>query len=168
MEGRVVAGWRVVRHIATGGFGSIYEVVREGDGRIGALKILHAHFLKSAEMVTRLVREAEIIGRLQHPHIVELLGAGLDHAGRPYLVMELIDGPDLAQVLRKQQRLAPVAQSFVGRGVNLYHHAVGPRGHRGARHRRNPVAAPRRVARIDEDRLVAQLAGGRDDRQVER
>jgi hypothetical protein len=106
-RGREVGQWSIVRHLATGGFGTLYEVVHSGSGARGALKLLHAHLLASPEMVARLVREAQVIARLRHPNVVELLEAGVDTSGQPFLVMEYLEGRDLAAVLADRGRVAP-------------------------------------------------------------
>ncbi len=105
--GELVDDWQIVHAIARGGFGSVYEAVHRGSGQRAALKLLHAHLLASPEMVARLVREAEVIARLRHPNVVELVAAGLATDGRPYLCMELLTGEDLAALLARRGRLAP-------------------------------------------------------------
>ena len=105
--GATVGDWRIVRQIAAGGFGVVYEVVHVGHGTRGALKALHGHLLTSPEMVARLVREAQVIAQLRHPNIVELLAADTDLAGQPYLVMEYLEGEDLGNALAVRGRLAP-------------------------------------------------------------
>jgi serine/threonine protein kinase len=98
-----VAGWTVVRTIARGGFGSVFEVSHP-DGRRAALKRLNGDLLSSPDAIARFRREADVIARLRHPSIVDLIDAGVDD-GRPYLVMELVEGPDLAAMIKAQGRL---------------------------------------------------------------
>ena len=105
--GATVADWEVVRPIATGGFGSVYQAVHRGHGAVGALKILHPHLISSSEMAARMMREAEIIAQLHHPNVVSLLEAGVSDSGAPYLVMELLDGTDLDSVIAARGRFAP-------------------------------------------------------------
>jgi serine/threonine-protein kinase len=105
--GSVVGDWCVVRHLATGGFGTVYEVVHRGGGPRGALKVLHSHLLASPEIVARLVREAQVIARLRHRNVVELLDAAVDAEGHPYLVMEYLEGRDLAALLDETGRVTP-------------------------------------------------------------
>lgn len=99
--GEQVDDWVIVRVLAGGGFGTVYEARhRAGDQRV-ALKLLHAHLVGSQEIVARFHREAAVIGQLRHPNIVELVAAGVTGDGRPYLCMELLDGEDLASVIRR-------------------------------------------------------------------
>lgn len=101
LPGETVADWLVVRSLARGGFGTVYEVRHRTSGQRAALKLLHAHLVKSAEMVARFDREAQVIGRLRHPSIVELVAVGLSEDGRPYLCMELLDGEDLFAIVNR-------------------------------------------------------------------
>jgi len=106
--GATVAQWQVVRAIASGGFGSVYEARHVARGTAGALKVLHPHLVGSPEIAARLVREAEIIAQLRHRNVVRLLDAGVSDGGAPYLVMELVRGTDLDAVLRERGRFAPL------------------------------------------------------------
>lgn len=126
--GDEVEGWRIERHLATGGFGSLYQVVHAKSDARGALKLLHAHLLASPEMVARLVREAQVIGEVRHRSVVELLAAGVDTGGRPYLVMELLDGEDLSAVLARRGRLAPAQALVIVEQVALALQAAHERG----------------------------------------
>ena len=99
--GETVDDWIVVRALGGGGFGTVYEARHRTTDQRTALKLLHAHLVGSPEMVARFHREATVIGRLHHPSIVELVAVGVSGDGRPYLCMELIDGEDLASVVRR-------------------------------------------------------------------
>jgi serine/threonine protein kinase len=103
----MVGSWRVLRHVATGGFGTVYEVEHATGGGRGALKLLHPHLIASPEMVARLVREAQVIAQARHRHVVELLDAGTDADGQPFLVMEYLEGCDVNAYLAARGRLAP-------------------------------------------------------------
>ncbi|HET7503123.1 MAG TPA: serine/threonine-protein kinase [Kofleriaceae bacterium] len=99
--GERVGDWSCVRLLAGGGFGTVYEVRHHASGQRAALKLLHAHLVPSPAIVARFHREAQVIGRLRHPSVVELIAAGLSDDGRPYLCMELLDGEDLAARVRR-------------------------------------------------------------------
>ncbi|HEU4728251.1 MAG TPA: serine/threonine-protein kinase [Kofleriaceae bacterium] len=100
--GERVGDWSCVRMLAGGGFGTVYEARHHATGQRAALKLLHAHLVPSPAIVARFHREAQVIGRLRHPSVVELIAAGLHDDGRPYLCMELLDGEDLAAVIRRR------------------------------------------------------------------
>jgi eukaryotic-like serine/threonine-protein kinase len=109
LVGGQVGAWRIERFLAAGGFGVVYDV-RHATGDVrGALKMLHGHLVDSPSLAARLVREAEVISRLRHPAIVELLDAGISEDGRPFLVMERLEGGDLASSLVAHGRRAPEA-----------------------------------------------------------
>jgi eukaryotic-like serine/threonine-protein kinase len=99
--GERVDDWIVVRVLGGGGFGTVYEARHATTDQRTALKLLHAHLVGSPEMVARFHREATVIGRLRHPSIVELVAVGVSGDARPYLCMELLDGDDLASVIRR-------------------------------------------------------------------
>lgn len=98
-----IGAWRLVRPLATGGFGAVMEVVREADGVRGALKRMQGAHAASPTAVARFVREAAVLRDLQHANIVRLLDAGVDE--QPYLVMELLDGETLEHRLARTGRL---------------------------------------------------------------
>jgi len=85
--------YRLERRIARGGMGSIYAARRD-DGRYRqqvAVKVLRRG-LDTEDVVRRFVAERRILAGLDHPNIARLLDAGETPDGRPYLVMELVDG----------------------------------------------------------------------------
>lgn len=105
LVGETLSGWRVVRHIAEGGMGHVYEA--EGPkGERAAIKVLHTHLLTKPEVSFRFRREGEILESIQSPHVPKLMGRGKDKRGRPYMVMELLDGRELNRVLEEAHRLS--------------------------------------------------------------
>ena len=105
--GDVIDEWAIARRLAGGGFGSVYEVHHRTSRQRAALKLLHAHLVTSVEMRARFEREIEVIRRLSHPNIVQLVASGADADGRPYLCMELLDGEELGRVIQHHGHLAP-------------------------------------------------------------
>jgi tetratricopeptide (TPR) repeat protein len=88
-----VGPYRVVREIGRGGMGAVYLAER-ADGQFErqvAVKLIKRG-MDSAEVVGRFVQERRILGRLQHPRIARLLDGGVAEDGRPYLVMEYVEG----------------------------------------------------------------------------
>ncbi|MBX3146253.1 MAG: serine/threonine protein kinase [Gemmatimonadales bacterium] len=91
-----IEGYRIVRLIGSGGMGLVYEAVHEGDGfqhRV-ALKLIR-HGMDSDRALRRFRQERQILARLQHPNIATLLDGGITGDGRPYLVIEYVDGTPL-------------------------------------------------------------------------
>ena len=88
-----VGVWRVLHEIGRGGMGTVYLAERD-DGEFqqkGALKLVHAS-LAPEEIAQRLRRERRILASLTHANIARLLDGGQTRDGRPYLVMEYVDG----------------------------------------------------------------------------
>ena len=96
--GQTVGPYTLLSPIGEGGMGSVW-LAQRNDGRFerqAAVKFLRAalHGRNGAE---RFKREGSILGRLAHPHIAQLLDAGVSPAGQPYLVLELVDGPNIVE-----------------------------------------------------------------------
>ncbi len=79
-----------------------------------AVKVIHEHLADDNDTRERFRREAHHAAALVHPHIVTVYDQGIDAlpngasgTPRPYMVMELIDGPSLREVLQRQGRLTP-------------------------------------------------------------
>ncbi len=91
--GQRVGAWRVVREIGHGGMGTVYLVERVGGDfeQKGALKLVRST-LASGAIVRRLQRERRILASLTHANIARLLDGGQLEDGRPFLVMEYVDG----------------------------------------------------------------------------
>lgn len=86
--------YRVLRELGHGGMGTVYLAER-ADGefhQLVALKTLNAVGGGATALAQRLRVERQILAGLQHPHIARLLDGGTDAAGRPWLVMEYVDG----------------------------------------------------------------------------
>src|SRR5262245_48183977 len=98
-EAAVFAGrYRVVRCIAVGGMGAVYEVVHLETERRRALKVMHPHFIPSDEMRARFRQEARVAARVESAHLVDVFDAGIDETtGMPFLVMELLHGEELGE-----------------------------------------------------------------------
>lgn len=94
--GRKFGNYRVVKWIASGGMGDVYEAL-EADTTIihrVALKIVRNH-LRGAIVVEKLKAERELLNRLHHPNIVKLIDFGIADDEIPYLVMEYVEGMSL-------------------------------------------------------------------------
>ncbi|MEM6731594.1 MAG: serine/threonine-protein kinase [Myxococcota bacterium] len=77
-----------------GGMGSVFRARDERLGRTVAVKLLRA---EEADTRERAAREARALARLSHPGVVQIHDVGEDD-GRPYLVMEWVEGPSLAEL----------------------------------------------------------------------
>lgn len=88
--------WHPLRVLGRGGMGTVYLAERRDDGfrQQGALKLVHRD-IDSEEFEQRFAQERQILASLNHPGIARLLDGGRDDAGRPYLVMEYVEGEPL-------------------------------------------------------------------------
>jgi len=90
--------------VARGGMGEIYRSQHQTLNRPVAIKIMPAHSINDyAEK--RFAREAVTISQLEHPNIIKLYEVG-DQDGKPYMVMEYIEGIDLSDLIKQRGRLA--------------------------------------------------------------
>jgi serine/threonine protein kinase/WD40 repeat protein len=96
--------YRVVREVARGGMGVVYEAVQESLGRHVALKVLPFHAALSPTYLERFRREAQSVARLHHTNIVPVFGVG-EHGGLHYYAMQFIQGLGLDAVLRELRQL---------------------------------------------------------------
>jgi serine/threonine-protein kinase len=102
-----IPGFQIDRMIGEGGFGQVWHAHREVDRELVAIKVLHLELVRSNDAMTRFQRELEAIQRLRHPNVVRALDHGTIADGRPYLVLELLEGPSLRDVLMDRGALPP-------------------------------------------------------------
>jgi eukaryotic-like serine/threonine-protein kinase len=102
-----VEGYRIDRLIGEGGFGQVWRATREVDGTLVAIKVLHLELIRSNDALTRFERELRAIGRLDHRHVVRAFDHGTLDDGRPFLVLEYIEGPSLRDVIHERGSLPP-------------------------------------------------------------
>ncbi len=96
----------VERTIGSGGMGTVVAARHEQIGEV-AIKILHPKGAKDKIQVERFLREARAITKIKSEHVVRVFDAGQEEGGCPYIVMELLQGEDIAHVLKKEGHLAP-------------------------------------------------------------
>jgi eukaryotic-like serine/threonine-protein kinase len=106
-DGSVVADkYRIERVIGEGGMGIVFAAVHlELDHRV-ALKIVRDELTEHDEAVERMLREARNSARLRSEHVARVLDVSRLASGAPYIVMEFLEGEDLASHLARYQRLA--------------------------------------------------------------
>jgi serine/threonine protein kinase/Flp pilus assembly protein TadD len=90
--------YEILEEIGRGGMGIVYRARQVSLNRLVALKMLRSGTDADQEESTRFWREAGVIARFQHPHIVQVYHFGEDN-GRPFLELELVDGGSLAEFL---------------------------------------------------------------------
>ncbi len=93
-----VEGYEILAELGHGGMGVVFKARQRRLGRVVALKMIRAGEWSSAEERQRFDREARAVGRLRHPNIVQIYEVD-DVAGQPFLVLEFVEGRNLAQAL---------------------------------------------------------------------
>jgi eukaryotic-like serine/threonine-protein kinase len=102
--------YRLVRLLNVGGMGEVWEARHERTkGRV-AVKVLLPEMGRHADVLLRFQREVEITSALNHPNIVRVSDADKLPDGRPFLVMEFLDGKDLTQLTGQPLPLADVVE----------------------------------------------------------
>jgi TPR repeat protein len=94
MIGQVVGNYRIVGAIGEGGMGAVYFGQHTQIGRRAAIKLLLPEYSRDQDMVRRFFNEARAANAIRHPGIVEIHDFGF-HAGRAFIVMELLEGESL-------------------------------------------------------------------------
>lgn len=93
-----ISGFEQLQLIGRGGSGDVYKAWQASENQWVALKIVNS--ARSLGRASRLELEAQILSRLNHPHIVRIHGTG-EHDGQPFLAMEWITGGSLREYLRR-------------------------------------------------------------------
>ncbi|HSO34923.1 MAG TPA: serine/threonine-protein kinase, partial [Labilithrix sp.] len=107
--GDVIGGTYVIeRLLGEGGMGAVFVANEERLGRRVAIKVLLSAVADNPEAVARFEREARSAAALQSDHVTRVLSIGKLDGGAPYIVMELLEGEDLASLLAKRGALAPL------------------------------------------------------------
>jgi tetratricopeptide (TPR) repeat protein/predicted Ser/Thr protein kinase len=103
--GENVGPYRITAQLGTGGMATVWKAYHAALDRYVALKVLHRSFKEDPQFTARFQREAKIVAKLTHPHIVPIYDFS-EHEGMSYLVMRYVEGRTLKAVL-KQDPLAP-------------------------------------------------------------
>lgn len=108
-NGDLFAGrYRIVRCIASGGMGAVYEAIHTVTERRCALKVMLGHTVEREKLRERFMLESRLAAQIGSEYIVDVLDAGVDDKTKsPFLVMELLDGEDLAQRIARSGRFTP-------------------------------------------------------------
>jgi serine/threonine protein kinase/tetratricopeptide (TPR) repeat protein len=126
-KGSVIAGrYRLVRPLAQGGMGAVWRAHHEHLDIPIAVKLMAPALAASEDARARFEREAKAAARLSSPHVVQVHDYGLDR-GVPYMVMELCEGEDLSDRLRRARRV-PLGEAWtiasqIGKALALAHEA---------------------------------------------
>ncbi|MBK8268614.1 MAG: serine/threonine protein kinase [Planctomycetes bacterium] len=121
---QLLAGYQIIEEIGRGGQGIVYRALQVSTHREVALKVLREGPFASRDERRRFEREVELVAGLNHPCIVTVFDSGEMRDGRPYCVMDLVDGLPIDQYLEQSKcTLAELIRLFadVCDGVNYAH-----------------------------------------------
>src|SRR3954470_3306784 len=100
--------FRVLEKIGTGGMGSVYKASQPAMNRMVAIKILHPKLAGRKDLTSRFRREARAMSQLTHPNTAKAFMYGeAEEDGSLYIVMEVLEGKNLNQTVRKEGPMPP-------------------------------------------------------------
>lgn len=107
LQGAVIAGeYSVERSLGSGGMAQVFLARSTKTDVSVAIKVLHAEQVGKTRGVSRFKREGRLLCKLRHPNLVRGYEVG-EHEGRPYIIMEFVDGPSIGELVAKRGRLKP-------------------------------------------------------------
>jgi serine/threonine-protein kinase len=102
----IASRYRLDHRLGAGGMSTVFLATDTVLERAVAIKLLAEHLAEDEDFVARFRREALAAARLQHPNVVQVFDSGEDVGShRHYIVMEYVDGPSAADILREEKRL---------------------------------------------------------------
>ncbi len=100
--------FRVLEKVGTGGMGSVYKASQPAMNRMVAIKILHPKLAGRKDLTSRFRREARAMSQLTHPNTAKVFMYGeAEEDGSLYIVMEMLEGKNLNQTVRKEGPMQP-------------------------------------------------------------
>ncbi len=135
LVGVTINGYQIGNVIGEGGTGTVYQAYQPSIGRDVAIKVLRQKYVDNMEFIRRFQTEAELVARLEHPHIIPLYDYWYDAQG-VYIVMRWLRGGSLRSVLSQKgpwdfpqtvQLLNQVAGALsVAHNVGIIHRDIKP------------------------------------------
>src|SRR6201989_1387683 len=127
--GTVLAGkYKITREIGRGGMAAVYEAENVDIGKRVAIKVLAQELTTSAIVVERFLREARAAAAIRSPYICDVYDSGKLDDGRPFLVLELLEGESLYERMTRVRQIdVPTTIriiSQVARGLMKAHSAT--------------------------------------------
>jgi serine/threonine protein kinase len=152
-----IKGYRIEKRLGAGGMGDVYRAQQISLDRPVALKILPPHLAEDQEFIERFVIEARAAGKLSHQNIVAAVDIG-ESNGRYFFVMELVQGPTLQQLLKREGPIEEARAIDIARQIarGLRHACLQGLIHRDIKPA-NVMFTPENVAKICDFGLARDL-----------
>jgi serine/threonine-protein kinase len=107
LVGTMVGRFRVERKIGQGGMGAVYSLLQPAIHKRMALKLLHEQYAARQDIVQRFFGEARAVNLIGHPNIVDISDFSHLPDGRPFIIMEFLEGQNLEDYLEERGALSP-------------------------------------------------------------
>ncbi len=119
--------WEIVGPLDTGSMSVVYRGRDRADGHPVAVKVMKPEFSRDPVLVQRCIREARVVQGIVHPHVVRVEGAGMAADGRPFIVMELLEGETLELRIARGRIALPLVAEVVSQVADAVDaaHAAG-------------------------------------------
>jgi len=111
MSGEKIGQYEIEEHLGRGGMADVYKAVHPGLSVNRAIKVIRPELVRSDDFRIRFQNEAHTVAELRHPNIVQVHDFGLD-GDSYYMVMEFIEGQDLSQLLKVENRVRPIERAL--------------------------------------------------------
>lgn len=126
--GSVIADkFQIKEKLGQGGMATVYRARQISLGRDVAIKVLHAHLNSDIDTIRRFDKEARAVGALKHHNLVGVVDNGIID-GRPYLIMDYIDGTQLTDLLERESlpwdKFLSLADQLCAGLAHAHHHGV--------------------------------------------
>ncbi len=108
LTGLKLGDYEVLELIGSGGMGDVYLGEQKVIGKKVAIKVLKPVIAVEPEFVTRMLAEARAVNAIGHPNIVDIFNLGQLPDGRPYLVMDFLEGEPLDRLIDERGALPPI------------------------------------------------------------
>jgi serine/threonine-protein kinase len=126
--GTRLGSYEILAALGAGGMGEVYRARDTKLDRDVAIKILSQAFAGDADRLARFEREAKMLAALNHPHIAQIYGLETIAAGGCALVLELVDGDDLSQRIRRGpiplDEALPIARQIADALETAHEHGI--------------------------------------------
>jgi eukaryotic-like serine/threonine-protein kinase len=115
--GETIGSYKILSQLGAGAMGEVYLAEHRHLKRKAAVKLLAPEIVGRPDLLERFFLEARATSAIDHPGIVQVFDCEVDATGRPYIVMEYLDGETLAAVLARRGALPATTVARLARGM---------------------------------------------------